>query len=480
MIKIFNKSTNSMSSYNRKKGAKESSETHLGQLDGVVVGSGGPVSTVDFKKDFEEAAKRLKELVKIGDTPVRKLDPKNNMKADTTGEIESEEKPKKLANKLYKSSKESFAGEASLTELETINKISKQIGLKTAADLKRLMDEYPGKTPLQALREHRKTLGKDFKIAEEAAAQEFLSDGIEYRGKKVLKRKTKDGTIRKLISATSKEDGKPYYFVTYDEYDDIDAGPMETLKEAEEWFSVFESLNEVGDSDSVITKQALTKALATTGDEIEEYADKFIIHSPNIDGYHEFSVRERLIREKFGRVKISFDEGKNRIIVLKDSSAFEGANTKEDVVRYPNKYIGGTNKVNNKASTEAIKVGQIFAKKGATNREGGSPIFQVTAINNGTVSLVESDTMRELDVSLARFEQDYYVLDGGKVYSDEGEYAPKSDLFSKSSKESIDDYAQYVQAATRGLDALKAKRFGEALHKFELLTKWLKEDLNQR
>lgn len=47
-------------------------------------------------------------------------------------------------------------------------------------------------------------------------------------------------------------------------------------------------------------------------------------------------------------------------------------------------------------------------------------------------------------------------------------------------KDDIDDYRQYVQAATRGLDALKAKRFGEALHKFELLTKWLKEDVHQR
>lgn len=49
-----------------------------------------------------------------------------------------------------------------------------------------------------------------------------------------------------------------------------------------------------------------------------------------------------------------------------------------------------------------------------------------------------------------------------------------------SMKDDIDDYQQYIQAATRGLDALKAKRFDEAQHKFELLAKWLKEDLNQR
>lgn len=49
-----------------------------------------------------------------------------------------------------------------------------------------------------------------------------------------------------------------------------------------------------------------------------------------------------------------------------------------------------------------------------------------------------------------------------------------------SMKDDIDDYRQYIQAATRGLDALKAKRFDEAQHKFELLAKWLKEDLNQR
>lgn len=49
-----------------------------------------------------------------------------------------------------------------------------------------------------------------------------------------------------------------------------------------------------------------------------------------------------------------------------------------------------------------------------------------------------------------------------------------------SMKDDIDDYQQYIQAATHGLDALKAKRFDEAQHKFELLAKWLKEDLNQR
>lgn len=40
----------------------------LGQVDGAVVGGGGPVSTTDFRRDFEEAAKRLKEIMKIGDT----------------------------------------------------------------------------------------------------------------------------------------------------------------------------------------------------------------------------------------------------------------------------------------------------------------------------------------------------------------------------------------------------------------------------
>lgn len=47
-------------------------------------------------------------------------------------------------------------------------------------------------------------------------------------------------------------------------------------------------------------------------------------------------------------------------------------------------------------------------------------------------------------------------------------------------KDDINDYQQYIQAATRGLDTLKAKRFDEAQHKFELLVKWLKEDLNRR
>lgn len=52
-----------------KKNATEATNTpSLGQVDGVVVGGGGPVNTTNFRKDFEDAAKRLKELLKIGDT----------------------------------------------------------------------------------------------------------------------------------------------------------------------------------------------------------------------------------------------------------------------------------------------------------------------------------------------------------------------------------------------------------------------------
>ena len=54
---------------NANKSAKEAtSDVTLGQVDGVVVNGGGPVNTTNFRKDFEAAAKRLKELIKIGDT----------------------------------------------------------------------------------------------------------------------------------------------------------------------------------------------------------------------------------------------------------------------------------------------------------------------------------------------------------------------------------------------------------------------------
>lgn len=51
----------------KNKPAKEENVT-LGQVDGVVVNGGGPVNTTNFRKDFEEAAKRLEELLKIGNT----------------------------------------------------------------------------------------------------------------------------------------------------------------------------------------------------------------------------------------------------------------------------------------------------------------------------------------------------------------------------------------------------------------------------
>lgn len=47
----------------------------------------------------------------------------------------------------------------------------------------------------------------------------------------------------------------------------------------------------------------------------------------------------------------------------------------------------------------------------------------------------------------------------------------------KNLEDSIDEQ-QII--ATRGLEALKANRYDEALHKFELLVKWLKNDLRQR
>lgn len=40
----------------------------LGQLDGVVVGGGGPVNVTNPQKDFEEAAEKLKKLIVIGKT----------------------------------------------------------------------------------------------------------------------------------------------------------------------------------------------------------------------------------------------------------------------------------------------------------------------------------------------------------------------------------------------------------------------------
>ena len=102
-----------------KKAAEESVEPTLGELDGVVVGGGGPVNITNPMADFEKYAKEFEETFVLGKTPVHKEEAKNKTKVkdgEIVGSIDSMAKDEKVEqvdpldeNKNTKSANESLA-----------------------------------------------------------------------------------------------------------------------------------------------------------------------------------------------------------------------------------------------------------------------------------------------------------------------------------------------------------------------------------
>ena len=126
------------------------------------IGCGGPVSTVDPMADFEKYAKQFEETFILGDTPVRKEEPKNEVKinkGELVGEVDSLEKPQKAEQvEPEKSATESLKG---FSQIWDFLAICKELGLNTLSDVEKFLKDNPG-DPLESLRKYREGLGLDW------------------------------------------------------------------------------------------------------------------------------------------------------------------------------------------------------------------------------------------------------------------------------------------------------------------------------
>lgn len=128
----------------------------------AVIGTEGPISTADPMADFEKYAKQFEETFILGDTPVRKEEPKNNVKVkdgELVGEVDSLEKPQKADQvEPEKSATESLKG---FSQVWDFLSICKELGLKTLSDVEKFLKENPG-DPMEVLRKYRDDLGLDW------------------------------------------------------------------------------------------------------------------------------------------------------------------------------------------------------------------------------------------------------------------------------------------------------------------------------
>lgn len=127
----------------------------LGELDGVVVGGGGPVNVTDPIKDFEDYAKQFEDTFILGKTPIRKEKAENKVKVkdgSIEGEVVSLEKKEEKMKQVdpTKSATEALHG---FSEIYEFFKLCKALGINDNKWLQRFVDENPG-DPLQKLREY--------------------------------------------------------------------------------------------------------------------------------------------------------------------------------------------------------------------------------------------------------------------------------------------------------------------------------------
>lgn len=204
---------------------KEANEAvSLGEIDGVVVGSGGPVNTTNPMEDFEKYAKQFEETFILGKFSTRKEKPVNKtkvVKGEVVGEIDSVEskevkleqpEPEKSATEslkvgdrvqlddyrrdsksgtiknifssapgatsykikwddgtesveikgMVKSSTEALHG---FSEIYEFLALCKELGLNTLDKIDRFVKDNPG-DPLKVMREYRKELGMNWENTE--------------------------------------------------------------------------------------------------------------------------------------------------------------------------------------------------------------------------------------------------------------------------------------------------------------------------
>lgn len=144
---------------------KSASESvSLGEIDGVVVGGGGPVNVTNPMEDFEKYAKQFEETFILGKTPVRKEIPKNNTKIKdgvVEGDISSLDRDESLEQvEPVKSATEALHG---FSQIYEFFKLCEELGIKDFEWVDRFIKDHPG-DPLTELRNYsEKTLGENWK-----------------------------------------------------------------------------------------------------------------------------------------------------------------------------------------------------------------------------------------------------------------------------------------------------------------------------
>lgn len=146
------------------KGKEANESVSLGELDGVVVGGGGPVNVTNPMKDFENYAKQFEDTFILGKTPVRKERPQNKVKVkdgELVGEVETLDK-KQLDSAQVDPTKSATEALYGFSQIYEFLKIAKEIGITDFGDLEKFAQENPTNT-IENFRKYRdEVLGKDW------------------------------------------------------------------------------------------------------------------------------------------------------------------------------------------------------------------------------------------------------------------------------------------------------------------------------
>ena len=145
--------------------SKEANESvGLGELDGVVVGGGGPVNVTNPMGDFEKYAKQFEDTFVLGKTPIRKEKAENKIKVkdgELVGEVNSIEKKGEKLDQVEpaKSATEALYG---FSQIYEFLKLAKELGITDFNELEKFAQENPTNT-IENLRKYREEyLGKDW------------------------------------------------------------------------------------------------------------------------------------------------------------------------------------------------------------------------------------------------------------------------------------------------------------------------------
>ena len=147
-----------------KKKVEATESVGLGELDGVVVGSGGPLNTTTPMEDFEKYAKQFEDTFILGKTPIRKEKAENRVKVkdgELVGDVVSLEKNGEKIGQVEptKSATEALHG---FSQIYEFLKIAKELGITDFEQLEKFAQENPTNT-IENFRKYRyEYLGEDW------------------------------------------------------------------------------------------------------------------------------------------------------------------------------------------------------------------------------------------------------------------------------------------------------------------------------